>query len=147
MRIGIFCHIQMSKNGAPPPAYGFVAPPSAPPSYAQGNDWLSKILFKITHFHFNDNRKPKIQRLEVYRHPVHLFQRQPLTLWQQFYQSETIQHIWYALGKHCTHEIFKRFRIFHLILNKFMKCITQLLITQILAAMLRYKQEHDVNRV
>lgn len=26
----------MSKNGAPPPAYGFVAPPSAPPSYAQG---------------------------------------------------------------------------------------------------------------
>ncbi|XP_031618021.1 lipopolysaccharide-induced tumor necrosis factor-alpha factor homolog [Contarinia nasturtii] len=25
----------MSKNGQPPPAYGFVAPPSAPPSYAQ----------------------------------------------------------------------------------------------------------------
>lgn len=32
----------MIKNGAPPPAYGFVAPPSAPPSYAQGNFFEKK---------------------------------------------------------------------------------------------------------
>lgn len=34
----------MSKNGAPPPAYGFVAPPSAPPSYAQGQFSMNNLL-------------------------------------------------------------------------------------------------------
>lgn len=48
------------------------------------------------------------QRLEVYLRQVHLFHsnQQPPILWQQFCQSEIIQHIWYVLGLERDYELF-----------------------------------------